>query len=122
MRRPVRRSQIRPLVCGSERRGIAPFATAANDFQEVDFSIVAPADTCSLHVRKRVRLKKARRENMMRQELESVDFYIAQGYADIAIDTLEMLERQFGPHPDIQARREKLAAREISSPRTGRSV
>ena len=51
-----------------------------------------------------------RMENMMRQELESVDFYIAQGYADIAADTLEMLERQFGPHPDIQARREKLAA------------
>jgi len=51
-----------------------------------------------------------RRENMMRQELESVDFYIAQGYSDIAVDTLEMLERQFGQHPDILARREKLAA------------
>ncbi|HEY3579292.1 MAG TPA: tetratricopeptide repeat protein, partial [Pyrinomonadaceae bacterium] len=49
-----------------------------------------------------------RRENMMRQELESVDFYIAQGYSDIAVDTLEMLERQFGPHPDIQSRRDKL--------------
>jgi tetratricopeptide (TPR) repeat protein len=49
-------------------------------------------------------------ENMMRQELESVDFYIAQGYSDIAVDTLEMLERQFGSHPDIEARREKLAA------------
>jgi tetratricopeptide (TPR) repeat protein len=52
----------------------------------------------------------ARVETMMRQELESVDFYIAQGYSDIAVDTLEMLERQFGAHPDIQARREKLAA------------
>jgi len=51
-----------------------------------------------------------RRDNMMRQELESVDFYIAQGYSDIAVDTLEMLERQFGPHPDIQSRRERLAA------------
>jgi tetratricopeptide (TPR) repeat protein len=47
---------------------------------------------------------------MMKQELESVDFYIAQGYADIAIDTLEMLEKQFGMNPDIQARRDKLAA------------
>jgi len=27
------------------------------------------------------------------QELESVDFYIAQGYADIAVDTLDLLER-----------------------------
>jgi tetratricopeptide (TPR) repeat protein len=51
-----------------------------------------------------------RLENMMRQELESVDFYIAQGYSDIAVDTLEMLERQFGSHPDIQSRRERLAA------------
>ena len=52
----------------------------------------------------------------MRQELESVDFYIAQGYADIAVDTLEMLERQFGPHPDIQARRDKLAASRDQQP------
>lgn len=52
----------------------------------------------------------SRVENMMKQELESVDFYIAQGYSDIAVDTLEMLERQFGSHPEIQERREKLAA------------
>ena len=52
-----------------------------------------------------------RKEVMMRQELESVDFYIAQGYSDIAVDTLEMLERQFGPHEEIKARREKLAQR-----------
>lgn len=51
-----------------------------------------------------------RLETIMRQELESVDFYIAQGYSDIAVDTLEMLERQFGSHPDIQERRDKLAA------------
>jgi tetratricopeptide (TPR) repeat protein len=50
----------------------------------------------------------ARRESMMRQELESVDFYLAQGYRDIASDTLEMLRRQFGDHPDIVSRREKL--------------
>jgi tetratricopeptide (TPR) repeat protein len=42
------------------------------------------------------------------QELESVDFYIAQGYADIAIDTLDLLERQFGAHPDIELRRRQL--------------
>lgn len=42
------------------------------------------------------------------QELESVDFYIAQGYADIAVDTLDLLERQFGAHPDIDLRRRQL--------------
>ncbi len=42
------------------------------------------------------------------QELESVDFYIEQGYVDIAIDTLNLLESQFGAHPDVDARRQKL--------------
>lgn len=43
------------------------------------------------------------------QELESVDFYIAQGYVDIAVDTLDLLERQFGSHPDIEQRRRRLS-------------
>jgi tetratricopeptide (TPR) repeat protein len=47
---------------------------------------------------------------MMAQELESVDFYITQGYSDIAIDTLELLQRQFGSHPEIDSRREQLLA------------
>ncbi len=50
----------------------------------------------------------SRSEAMMRQELESVDFYITQGYTDIAADTLDLMERQFGFHPEITARREKL--------------
>jgi tetratricopeptide (TPR) repeat protein len=45
---------------------------------------------------------------MLRQELESVDFYIAQGYIDIAVDTLELLEQQCGAHPDISSRREQI--------------
>jgi tetratricopeptide (TPR) repeat protein len=42
------------------------------------------------------------------RELESVDFYIAQGYLDIAVDTLDLLERQFGSQPDIDIRRHRL--------------
>jgi tetratricopeptide (TPR) repeat protein len=49
-----------------------------------------------------------RKEALRRQELESVDFYIAQGYVDIALDTLELLERQFGSHIDIDSRRQQL--------------
>jgi len=45
---------------------------------------------------------------LMHQELESVDFYITQGYSDIAFDTLELLERQFGSNPEIDSRRERL--------------
>ncbi|HSL54543.1 MAG TPA: tetratricopeptide repeat protein [Pyrinomonadaceae bacterium] len=85
------------------------FATSATDFQEVDFSIVTTPDT-PVDV-DAAPADEGRHENVMRQELESVDFYIAQGYSDIAVDTLEMLERQFGPHPDIQSRRDKLAQR-----------
>lgn len=46
---------------------------------------------------------------ILRQELESVDFYIAQGYIDIAVDTLDLLEQQCGEHPDIRTRRDQIA-------------
>ena len=83
--------------------------SSAGDFQEVDFSIVTPEAEASVDGDP---ADSERLETMMRQELESVDFYIAQGYADIAVDTLEMLERQFGPNPEIQSRRDKLAERD----------
>lgn len=51
---------------------------------------------------------------MLQQELESVDFYISQGYTDIALDTLEMLERQFSANPAIESRRAKLRDMGIS--------
>lgn len=50
----------------------------------------------------------ARNAAIRAQELESVDFYIAQGYVDIALDTLELLEKQFGSHIDIDLRRQQL--------------
>ena len=87
----------------------------STDFQEVDFNIVASTDTPDVAVESGP-AEEARLENMMRQELESVDFYIAQGYADIAIDTLEMLERQFGSNDEIQSRREKLASSRNQQP------
>ena len=89
--------------------------TSANDFQEVDFNIVATPEPEPVSVEAGP-AEEARLESVMRQELESVDFYIAQGYADIAVDTLEMLERQFGPNAEIQARREKLAASRDQQP------
>ena len=90
----------------------ASFADLNEDYSEAVMPVQTPApdDTAEAE----------RVETVMRQELESVDFYIAQGYADIAVDTLEMLERQFGPHPEIQARREKLTAR--SAPPTEAEV
>jgi tetratricopeptide (TPR) repeat protein len=51
-----------------------------------------------------------RKHALIKQELESVDFYIAQGYSDIALDTLEILERQFGADPEFASRRAQLDA------------
>jgi tetratricopeptide (TPR) repeat protein len=50
----------------------------------------------------------ARIAALLAHELESVDFYIAQGYADVAGDTLDMLERQYGAHAEITNRRQRL--------------
>lgn len=53
---------------------------------------------------------KSRREVLMHQELESVDFYLSQGYFDIAADTLQMLEKEYGSNAEIDTRKQKLHA------------
>jgi len=58
----------------------------------------------------------SRKATIRAQELESVDFYIAQGYVDIAHDTLNLLEQQFGAHADIEARRHKLNGDSMTVP------
>src|SRR6266404_4303530 len=83
------------------------FESTGSDFQEVDFDIPSVNMEASAGI---AEADESRVEAMMRQELESVDFYITQGYSDIAVDTLEMLERQFGSRPEITARREQLQA------------
>jgi len=45
---------------------------------------------------------------VLRDELEGVDFYIAQGYAEIARDTLDRLRNENGDHPEILARYQQL--------------
>ena len=75
-------------------------------FQEFDFTTpVAEHGT-------REQVPGASVERMLKQELESVEFYIEQGYADIARDTLDMLERQYGQHPEINALRTRLVSAE----------
>lgn len=44
----------------------------------------------------------------LEKDLESVDFYISQNYRDLAIETLNMLESQYGSLAPIQARRSQL--------------
>jgi tetratricopeptide (TPR) repeat protein len=80
----------------------------ASGFQEFDFGgeteEAAPASVGDASVT----VDEQRREALLQQELSSVDFYLAQGYTDIAADTLEMLERQFGAHVEIDSRRAQL--------------
>ena len=45
---------------------------------------------------------------ILRDELEGIDFYIAQGYVEIARDTLERLRDENGDHPEILARYKRL--------------
>jgi tetratricopeptide (TPR) repeat protein len=52
---------------------------------------------------------------LLAQELESVDYYLAQGYTDIARDTLDMLERQYGANEEINRRRLQLPHEEGDS-------
>ncbi len=73
-------------------------------YNEFEFGMDAPATAAQSSV------TPSGVEQMLRQEIESVDFYIEQGYADIASDTLDMLERQYGPHAEIEARRARLAS------------
>jgi tetratricopeptide (TPR) repeat protein len=75
-------------------------------FQEFDFT--TPVEDAGA----REQATGASVERMLKQELESVEFYIEQGYADIARDTLDMLERQYGQHPEIEALRTRLAPAE----------
>lgn len=45
---------------------------------------------------------------VLRDELEGVDFYIAQGYVEIARDTLDRLRGEHGDHSEIMARYKRL--------------
>jgi tetratricopeptide (TPR) repeat protein len=85
--------------------------SAPGSFQEFDFSSGGgPASSAVAGEEAGAASGEAdpRREALLRQELDSVDFYLAQGYMDIAADTLDMLERQFGTHTEISSRRAKL--------------
>lgn len=46
----------------------------------------------------------------LHQELESIDFYISQGYTDLARESLMMLRVQYGEHAEVQKRLTQLSA------------
>lgn len=96
---------------GDSAYGIAPNAGTAESSAGLGFGEVSLSGNSGPPSESQVAVTdEERRESLMRQELESVDFYIAQGYVDIARDTLDLMQRQFGAHPEINVRRKQLAA------------
>jgi tetratricopeptide (TPR) repeat protein len=87
-------------------------ASDANGEFEIGFDAAVAEDLAtesSLFAHSRTSSSEGQESGAIRaRELESVDFYIAQGYVDIALDSLDLLEKQFGPHSDINARREQI--------------
>ncbi|HEY0323097.1 MAG TPA: tetratricopeptide repeat protein [Pyrinomonadaceae bacterium] len=88
---------------------------ASTGFNEFDLG-AAPAAEAPTATSEPDAAVKAEHGAVLQQELESVDFYIAQGYTDIALDTLGMIERQFGASPEIEARRQQLQSAIASAP------
>jgi tetratricopeptide (TPR) repeat protein len=85
-----------PSAEASSTEGLTFDSIVAEELPSISEQAVVEDDTESRNAALRAR------------ELESVDFYIAQGYMDIAVDTLDLLERQFGSQPDIDIRRQRL--------------
>ncbi|KAF0249299.1 MAG: hypothetical protein FD167_1301 [bacterium] len=56
---------------------------------------------------------------MLKEQLESVDFYIEQGFLDVAFSTLERLEMVFPGHFLISERLERMANLEIENTNQG---
>jgi tetratricopeptide (TPR) repeat protein len=84
-----------------ERNGFDEPAPQVADSFAPDAAIAPDSAPCA---------DEARLQSLLRQELESVDFYLEQGYSDIARDTLDMLERQYGANAETAVRRERLGA------------
>lgn len=49
------------------------------------------------------------KDTLLKEQLESVDFYIEQGFLDVALSTLERLEAVFPNHPLISEKLERMA-------------
>jgi hypothetical protein len=57
---------------------------------------------------------------VLRDELEGIDFYIAQGYVEIARDTLDRLHAEHGDHPEVLQRYAQLNGDDLAAPASAR--
>jgi len=92
------------------RQSAGDFGPPSTDGGEVDFSSTISDSSMDSAT------ETDSREAMLRQELESVDFYISQGYLDIAVDTLDMLEKAIPGTPGDRSERRQLNALSQEAP------
>jgi tetratricopeptide (TPR) repeat protein len=89
--------------------GLLLHSHGADDFRYSDTLISDPGDRDDAPAADKVfnsasLLPSDTMPRVLRDELEGIDFYIAQGYVEIARDTLDRLREENGDHPEIVAR------------------
>ncbi|MEZ5426082.1 MAG: tetratricopeptide repeat protein [Pyrinomonadaceae bacterium] len=86
---------------GDETIPTANFETFRD--QDDDFSQMADSSDPNLKLADKLKLQK---------EIESIEFYIAQGYTDLAVKCLEAIQDEFGPRPELGEFRQRLGLTE----------
>jgi len=97
----------------SERTASKPLTEVAEDFRYSDTLIgdQSPAKeepAADMVFNSASLLPSDTMPRVLRDELEGIDFYIAQGYVEIARDTLDRLRSENGDHPEILIRYKRL--------------
>src|SRR6185295_20366654 len=92
------------------RRSVAPPPNLGDPFRYSDTLVGEQGDEPSNPVADVMSGAAQEVSGALRDELEGIDFYIAQGYFEIARDTLERLREQHGNHPEIVARYKRRGA------------
>jgi tetratricopeptide (TPR) repeat protein len=87
----------------------SPFSFSGALVEESDDKSQVEAQVADTMFSSAVELPSDTMSSTLRDELEGIDFYIAQGYFEIARDTLDRLREEHGEHAEIVSRYRKLA-------------
>ncbi|MCU0238349.1 MAG: tetratricopeptide repeat protein [Pyrinomonadaceae bacterium] len=73
-----------------------------SSFEDNISSLESDNSSNSLDAEEQVELLSPSLQSHLNQEIESVEFYISSGYFDLAKDSLEVIQNQFGQRPEIK--------------------
>lgn len=96
-----------------------PSSFELNTFESKEFEPEQNMPSFEVKVDPNSNTAKFEKDTLLKEQLESVDFYIEQGFLDVAFSTLERLEMVFPGHPLISERLEKMASLEIKNTSQG---